>query len=169
MYSSSIDLSTITALEGSDPVPTLEHRIQAHLEIFEFVSSFGQPKNLYACRLRLFQLFVRWLSHLSSEYGWFNSPTQVWPSGPMANPGGQEQLPDCLHLSIQAMSFDEHLIFSSAIRNIATRLTLDSTLRCYSIYSRLFMNSMYYRSNVLAFIRHIRFLFTISQGKPPVK
>lgn len=48
MYSSSIDLSTITALEGSDPVPTLEHRIQAHLEIFEFVSSFGHPKNLYA-------------------------------------------------------------------------------------------------------------------------
>lgn len=58
MYSSSTDLSTITALEGSDPVPTLEHRIQAHLEIFEFVSSFGHPKNLYACRLRLFQLFA---------------------------------------------------------------------------------------------------------------
>ena len=87
----------------------------------------------------------------------------------MANPGGQEQLPDCLHLSIQAMSFDEHLIFSSAVRNIETRLTLDSILGCYSIHSRLFMNSMYYRGNDLAFIRRIHFLFTISQGKPPVK
>lgn len=100
--------------------------------------------------------------------GWFNSPTQVWPSGPMANPGGQEQLPDCLHLSIQAMSFDEHLIFSSAIRNIETRLTLDSILRFYFLYSRPFMNSTYYRNN-LAFIRRIHFLFTITLGKPPVK
>ena len=35
----------------------------------------------------------------------------------MAVPGGHEQLPNSLHFSMQAMSFGEHLVLSSADRN----------------------------------------------------